>query len=61
MEKGAVPAGLLEPPVPVTGVVPLLTGYGAEDDLPVVVVLSPEGRVNEELVVGATVEVTEPE
>lgn len=61
MEKGVVPAGLLEPPAPVTGVVPLLTGYGAEDNLPVVVVLSPEGRVNEDLVVGATVEDTEPE
>lgn len=60
MEKGAVPAGLLEPPVPVTGVVPLLTGYGAEDDLPDVVVLSPEGRVKEELA-GATVDDTELE
>lgn len=61
MDKGAVPAGLLEPPVPGTGVVPLLTGYGAEDNLPVAVVLSPEGRVNEELIVGATVKDTEPE
>jgi hypothetical protein len=66
VEKGAVSTGLLEPPVPGTGVVPLLTGYGTEYERPVVVgidkiVLSPEGRVNEELGVGATVEDTEPE
>jgi len=66
VEKGAVPVGLLEPPVPGTGVVLLLTGYGTEYECPVVVgidqiVLSPEGRVNEELEVGATGEDTEPE
>jgi hypothetical protein len=66
VEKGAVPVGLLEPPVPGTGVVPLLAGYGTEYERPVVVgidqiVPSPEGRVNEDLVVGATVEDTEPE